>query len=234
LLLGAARRIESRFRLVRLAYAAGGPARARGVALDTYQGLAGSVAARCEELGLGPGLVLAESFGGGLALQLALDHPQRVGGLLIVNSFARYPAPLRLWFARLFAPLVPRPVFDLVRRRCAPQALFGSHREAAAIADFRALSGTFFDHAYRRRLAMIASLDLFPRLCELRQPTSLVAGDADRIVPSVRCMTEMSEHLCDATLEIVPGGGHLLLPLASQPWEERLERLLGRMAASGR
>ena len=57
-------------------------------------------------------------------------------------------------------------------------------------------------------------------------------GAADRIVPSVPCLTEIAERLPNATLEVVPGGGHLLLPLASQPWQERLENLQQRAGAA--
>lgn len=232
LLLGTAKRIEAGFRLVRTSYRAEPVPRERAAEVDTYPALAASIAARCEELGLPGVLVLAESFGGAVALQLALERPDLVRGLLIVNSFARYPARERLAWARLGSPLVPRFAFDLGRRLLAAHALFGLYREPAAIAAFRGLPGTFFDGAYHRRLAMIESLDLVPRLPEVRCPAALVAGDADRIVPSVACLSEMAAGLPDATLEVVPGGGHMLLPLASQPWEERLARLAARADAA--
>ena len=81
---------------------------------------------------------------------------------------------------------------------------------------------------------MIAGLDLLPRLSELRIPVALVAADRDRIVPSVPCAQEMAAHLPDVTLEVVPGGGHLILPLAAQPWQERLDALAERAPVPAR
>lgn len=229
MLLGTAARLELRWRLVRLCYRAEPVRPEVALEVDTYPALAGSIAARCDELELRRCLVVAESFGGAVAMQLALDYPEVVAGLLIVNSFARFPSRARLAWALRASPYVPRFAFDLGRRWFAPRALFGRLREPEAITAFRALPGTFFDRAYGRRLRMIAGLDLFPRLGELSQPTALVAGDADRIVPSVSCLGEVEARLPDATLERVAGGGHMILPLASQPWEERFMRLQQRV-----
>ncbi len=223
LLLGTASRLEERFRLLRLAYEVEGPAEA-----DSYEGLASSIARICEEEGIQRALLLAESFGGAVALQLALDSPDLVEGLMLVNSFAHFDRPGRLGFSRLVAPWIPHPVFDFCRSRFAPRTLFGQLGDDEALRAFRALPGAFFDHAYRRRLAMIAGLDLRPRLGEIRGPTALFASELDRVVSARRLMTQIAEGLPQATLEHVPRGGHLILPLAAQPWAERLSELLAR------
>jgi len=234
LLLETSTSLEERHRLVRMQYLAEPISPSEFPRADTYTGLAGSIAARCAERGLHGALVIAESFGGAVALQLALDNPGLVRGLMIVNSFARFPDRLRLAWALRLSPHLPRSAFDLGRRWLAPASLFGKLREPAAVAAFRALPGTFFDQAYGRRLRMIAGLDLLPRLSELRIPVALVAADRDRIVPSVPCAQEMAAHLPDVTLEVVPGGGHLILPLAAQPWQERLDALAERAPVPAR
>lgn len=223
LLLGTARRLEERFRLVRLRYDVEGPGEE---VRDTYPALAGSVAGVIGELGIERSVVIAESFGGAVALQLALDRPERVSALGIVNSFAFYPRRARLALARRAAPLVPRPLFHLGRRWLAPFALFGERRDPDSIAAFRAIPGACFDEGYARRLAMIAGLDLRPRLPELTLPVRLWASGTDRVVPSVACLREVAAALPDARLEVVPGAGHLLLPLADQPWPDRVSELV--------
>lgn len=228
LLLGLEPRIEARMRLVRLAYTGDGDLP------DTYADLAASAASVARAQGVGRCLLLAESFGGAVALQMALDHPELVAGLLIVNSFAYYPERLRLALARGVSPVVPPALFDLGRRWFASSQLFGRREDPAAIAAFQALSGTFFDEAYERRLAMIAGLDLRPRLGDIRQPAALFASDADRIVPSLECMEELRTRLPDATLEVIEGGGHLALPLAAEPWPERLMDLARRAGLDDR
>lgn len=226
LLLGCAPRLEAEFRLLRFHYYAGPEA-------DSYSGLAASIAEICGELKLERCLVLCESFGGAVGLQLALDFPELVGGVMVINSFAQYSQPGRLWLSRMLAPLTPKACFRVGRHLLAPFSLFGRRLEREALALFRAQSGTHFDEAFQRRLKLLASLDLRPRLGELKQPVALYAGDRDRVVASLRSMGEMAKNLPNATLEVVSGGGHLILPLASEPWPERLHELAQRAGLEG-
>lgn len=223
LLLGTAARLESRFRLMRLAYRVEGPA-----SEDSYPGLAASISDLCRENGVERAVVIAESFGGAVGLQLALDFPELVQALMVVNSFAHNLQPVRLGMAHGLSGLVPRWLFKLGRRTFSPRALFGPRGDAEALRAFQKLTGTFFDEAYRRRIRMIRSLDLRPRLHELRMPVLLLASDEDRVVPSVQAMGEIAQLVPTATLELVPRAGHLILPLAEEPWLERVESLLSK------
>jgi 3-oxoadipate enol-lactonase len=234
LLLGTAKRISREYRLLRIAYRFRPSESDLRGGRNEYTSLAGGIAELCGDLGIPRCLVIAESFGGGVGLQLALDHPELVAGMMVVNSFAYYPGRLRLWLSRGFGAVTPRPAFDLGRRWFAPRSLFGNRRDPAALAAFRALQGTFFDAGYRQRLKMIQGLDLRGRLPEIRQPVALYLGDRDRIVPSGATMSVLEAGLPDATLEVLPGAGHLILPLAEEPWEERLADLACRSGLQGR
>ena len=228
LLLGSAARLEERFRLLRLHYVADPAPTSVAREVDTYAALAASCAGTVRAQGVDGCLVVAESFGGAVALQLALDHPDLVRGVLVVNFFARFPAQARLWLGWKLSALVPRFAFDLFRKLLAPRLLFAERRDQRAIAEFRELWGTFFDHGYRRRMGMITRLDLRPRVPELSQPLMLLASDHDRVVPSTRTMRELHELAPNSTLEVVPGAGHLILPLEELGWPERVEDLRRR------
>jgi pimeloyl-ACP methyl ester carboxylesterase len=151
-----------------------------------------------------------------------------VAGLAIVNGFAWYRSRLRLWLARAGLPLLPKPLLAACRARLAPYSLFGSLREEAALRALCSGQPDFVSGGYERRLKMIAGLDLRPRLGEIRQPVALFAGDRDRIVAAVRLAREMQRALPDAELTVIEGGGHLVLPLASLPWEGWLAKLCER------
>lgn len=225
LMLGTAERLSARFRLIRVSYESEPSDRAQP---SGYQDLGTQIADLAAAAGLDSYLILSESFGGGVALQMALDRPSAVRGVMLINSFAYFPWRGLLAFSRLTSGLIPRWAFDLGRRLFAVHSLMGQRREADALRRFRELDGAFFDVGYRGRLRLIAGLDLRPRLAEIQQPVALVYGDHDRVVPSAQTMGVLHRALPDAELELVPGGGHLILPLESEPWGERLERLAAR------
>jgi pimeloyl-ACP methyl ester carboxylesterase len=217
MLLGTTERLAERFRLVRLRYLPDGA--------DGYPELAASIDALLEELGLERVVVLTESFGGAVSLQLALDHPERVAALGVVNSFAYHPWRARLWMSRVASPVVQGRLFRVCRRTLSPIALFGPRGSREIRRAFRAVGGIGLDAPYRRRLQMIRGLDLRPRLGELKTPLALFAADADRIVPSVPAASEIRALVPHATLEVLPGAGHLVLPLPDEPWPERVAAL---------
>src|SRR4051794_34947111 len=54
----------------------------------------------------GPGTLLSESFGGAVALMVALERPDLVRRLVLVNTFARYPRRFFIDVAGVFGPWV--------------------------------------------------------------------------------------------------------------------------------
>lgn len=224
LLLGTAARLIERFRLIRLRYelVPGTP-----LVGDGYAELAGSVGKCLDRLEVERTLVLAESFGVGVALRLALEQPERVAGLALVNGFAHYEGRLRMLVASVTGRLLPPALFALGRRLFGPR-LFGPRLDKSTAHAFLQVSSSVLDADYRRRLAMIRRLDLRDRLGDVRTPVALFASDRDSVVNSVRAARHMAELLPDATLEVLPRSGHLVLPLADEPWVERLTALAAR------
>ena len=69
---------------------------------------------RLEEAG--PAVVLAESFGGAIALMLALQRPELVRRLVLVNTFAYYPRRLFIDVAAIVGSWLPmRPTHPATR-----------------------------------------------------------------------------------------------------------------------
>ncbi len=193
-----------------------------------YAQLAATAARELERRAVGPALVIAESFGAGVALRLALDHPERVAGLLLVNGFARHPWRIRLHVTRLVCGVVPAGLVRWVQGIASRGLLFGKLGDPAATKAFRQRGFGGLSRAWLQRLTMLTRLDLRSELPQVTQPATIIAAARDRIVPSVRCGRALAESLPDARFEIVDAAGHLILPLASIPWERHVQELCAR------
>jgi len=235
LLLGTAARLEERFRLVRLRYRLSSNPVNR-----SYSHLAASVVETVSLRGVDRMLLLAESFGGAVAIRAALDFPDAVAGVALVNAFPYFRWRVRLALSRVGTRLTPAWAMSLGRRLVAPALLFGGPGEQAAIAEFLNGPGPAaarqpaaqwtLSEGYPARLVMIRALDLRPELGRVRQPVALFASTRDRIVDSVRQAREMASLLPDAELVVLDGRGHVVLPLADIDWPGHLERLAARAA----
>ena len=60
--------------------------------------------------------VVGESFGGALAMSLALARPEQVNGLVVLNSFPHFTPQIRLHLAMLGLRALPWGAMSLVRR----------------------------------------------------------------------------------------------------------------------
>jgi len=179
-------------------------------------GLARTVEHALDSLGYDQVDVLGASFGGVLAQQLAHQAPQRVRRLVLASTgcgvagLGGIPGSPRT----LLALATPRRHQSLDYYRRIAGALYGGqarhdpdsllHGSIARFSKARSVRG------YVDQLYAISFWTGLPWLWRLRQPTLVLAGDDDPIVPPIngRILTLVIPH---ARLEIIHGGGHLFL-----------------------
>ena len=147
---------------------------------------------------MAPGVVvLGHSFGGRVALNLAALEPERVSALVLTG------VPL----LRRAAPRRPPLRFRAVRRLAATGMIDEARLEAArrrrGSADYRAAEGVM-----RQVLVRTVAEDYAELLATTRCPVELVWGADDTEAPLVVAERALTM-LPDATLTVVPGGGHL-------------------------
>jgi 3-oxoadipate enol-lactonase len=155
-------------------------------------------------------IVCGESFGGALALSVALRSPAWLAGLVVVNSFSRVPRQLRLRLGVHLLRLFPWAAMPLARRFTAAR-LHSRHAQADDLREFHARSRFIGRTGYLRRLQILRSFDVRGSLCEIRVPTLLLAADQDRLLPSVSEGRFMARQIPAATLQILDGYGHICL-----------------------
>ena len=158
----------------------------------------------------GPVTLLGESFGGALALSYALAHPERVGRLVILNSFAHFDSPARLWLGYHLLRATPWGMMRLVRqlngrRMHSP----GTGRDE--IQHYYKLMRATTRQGYLSRLQILRHYDIRAQLPSVQAPVLFLAADRDVLVPSVdqaRMMSALAPH---ATVRVLKGHGHSCL-----------------------
>src|SRR5687768_14064689 len=123
-----------------------------------YDQLTSDVLKAIEETGANKAIIVAESFGGTVALQFALQHQDRVERLVLINTF---PYFRRRWWLNLGIALLPLtfiPIGNAVRQFCYKTAL---GFEGVEKEDIQKVSKCTFAHGYatsRNRMRLIKDL----------------------------------------------------------------------------
>jgi poly(3-hydroxyalkanoate) depolymerase len=175
--------------------------------------LAGLVEGLLDELGYAETDVLGLSYGGFVAQQLAVRSPSRVRRLVLAatstGAISLPPPPHN--FLRMLTPA--RYASESYFLRVAP-ALYGG----VIARDPSALQAHAVDrrsHApsaggYLSQLYSVWGWSSFLWLWRVRQPTLVLAGSDDRLVPLVNARI-LATGIPSAELHVVRGGGHLFL-----------------------
>jgi pimeloyl-ACP methyl ester carboxylesterase len=158
----------------------------------------------------GPAVVIGESFGGTVALSLALARPELVRALVVLNSFPCFLPQHRLQFAIGILRLVPWGTMPLVRRLTAFR-LHSRFTHRTEIRRFLELTRQTRRDGYIARLRILQRYDIRERLSALRAPALFLASELDHLVPSVREGRYMAEQVPGATLRVLEGHGHICL-----------------------
>ena len=198
------------------------------------------IAALLEREGIEKPLLVGHSLGGAVALALAVNHPERVGGLALVSALVKAPeAP-----ADAFAGLdIANPVMRrLVAHTLAvPMSIRNGQKTLAIVfgpdpapEDFRTRGGGLL--GLRPQAFYAASTDLHcvardmdaitARIGGIAVPVGLFYGMGDRILSAPYQLTALREALPQADIETMDARGHM--PLIVEP--ERVEAFVLRMA----
>jgi pimeloyl-ACP methyl ester carboxylesterase len=147
----------------------------------TYADLTDLAVKQLEETG--PGVVLAESFGGAVALTLALTRPELVRRLMLVNTFAFFPLRPIIRLAALLGPWLPARPSHPATRGVRGWFFFSPDIPEDERTQWWDRTADVPMRAFGHRFGMIAGLDLRSRLSSIRIPALVLAARDDRLVP---------------------------------------------------
>lgn len=200
-----------------------------------------AIAELLQKLGVSQYAVAGNSFGGGIALELALTYPDRVKALILIDSeglpnkedgydasmFSKDNAvtPTDPSFTQLawHERLAPRFVGSNVVRS-ALKAMF--HNQDLVTDELVQQFSQALRHEgngeaqvlmFRQNLYEIAQngpQDLLDKLKQLRMPTLILQGEQDTLVP-MAVAKRFDQEIPDSTLAVIQGAGHV--PMLEKP-----------------
>jgi pimeloyl-ACP methyl ester carboxylesterase len=177
--------------------------------------MAGDMAGLLERLETGPVHVVGISMGGTLALQLALDFPELVDRLVLVNTFARLrPERPSVWlyFALRFV-LVHTLGLPIQARAVARRIFPGPDQELLRRVLFEQICQAD-PKGYRAAMRALARFNVLRRLGEIHVPTLVITSELDGTV-SPKTQRILVERIPNARQGVIPGAGHAVT--AEQP-----------------
>ena len=167
-------------------------------------------------LDLDRAVISGHSFGGLVAMEFALRHPEQTKALILISSYASPPAipPDRLlaWTSSAGHPFHKSlgASFKVQIAKLLGRKTGGSLAMAHEITAVRTLAhqaARTSKTTINQRMRIIHRTDLSDRLPELTMPTLVVAGAKDRAV-FLASAQQLFETIPNASLEVIEGGGH--------------------------
>ena len=197
------------------------------------------------KLGVGPVIVVVHSWAGALGARMALDYPNRIGGLVMLAPVA-YPWPGGVgWYNRLVATPVIGPL--LAYTITLPLGYFLVEPGARGVFLPQTMPENFVrDTAtpllLRPREFLANARDLVtlkeavreqaPRYAEIKAPTVVISGDADKTVSTNIHSRPFAAAVADAKLIVLPGVGHMVQNAAPELVMREIEAMADKIAHS--
>ena len=182
-------------------------------ALCTVSDLAADMVGLLDHLGAGPVVLCGLSLGGMVALQMAVDQPNRVASIVVANSGASFSGPENTAIVDAWTELFLQEDGPLKRLRATwPTLVNDAFRESA--------QGRAAFNAWARVLATVQGLslchvakgmtqfDLRGRLAAIRAPALVISGEHDCLF-SPDQSREISGQIAGSRCSVISGASHL-------------------------
>jgi len=171
-------------------------------------GHASDLASLIDQLQLDCPVVFGVSFGGAIALEMAIEYPHHLAALVIQGTEARFRSTIGSSIARRVLERFPLPIDNGFVNQFF-NLLHGVKPEPGPLPDFVVERIWETDQSIMaQRLAQIENFDVTDRLWRIEVPTLVLAGSKDVIVPAPR-QKALAESIAGARFETLEGAGHI-------------------------
>lgn len=203
------------------------------------------IAEALRKLGLPPAIVVAHSWSGALALRIALDHPDRVAGLMMLAPVA-YPWPggVSQYNYAVTAPVIGPLLAHTVtlplglmlaesgsRSVFAPQAMpEGFVKDSATRLLLRPRE--FVANAWDLVTLRAAMAEQAPRYKDIAAPITIIAGNVDKTVSTHIHSQPLAKTAKDTRLIVLEGVGHMIQYAAPELVVAEISAMADRLSRS--
>ncbi len=187
------------------------------------EGQADAAAQVIETLDLEQPVVVGHSYGGSVALRLALDHPDKVNGLVLLGTPSHEWEGGVTWYnywsaAPLIGPMVNHLVAPVLGPRMAKsgiESVFAPQDPPAEYYDRADIPLVLRPAAFNANAEAMVTLkeDILAQQSLygwLDMPVVILHGEADDTVAAELHAERMAEQIPDSRLTLLPGMGHML------------------------
>ena len=196
-----------------------GHGRSGGSGQPTIAGYGERIVQWLQAIHLGRVVFVGHSMGSAIALWLALEAPQQVGGLILIGAAAQLkvnPALIASAANPVSFPQVVETIIHWSFSRQAPSQL-------SRLATRRMLETN--PSLLHSDLLACDSFNIQARLPEIHCPTLVICGAEDKMTPP-NSGRSLAEHIAGASLEIIPSAGHMAMIEQPQAVEQILVEFL--------
>jgi pimeloyl-ACP methyl ester carboxylesterase len=187
---------------------------ARGFGRSTYPGgssihdMAADVAELLEHLSIHNLDVVGISMGGTLALQLALDYPERVKKLVLVNTFASLrPRQPSVWLYFIFRFALVHTLGLPTQARAVALRIFPQSSQESLRQELIRQIVQADPRGYRAAMRALGRFNVSKQLHRIASPTLVVTGERDTTVPAEN-QRMLAAGIKHATQVVIPEAGH--------------------------
>lgn len=168
-------------------------------------------------------IIAGHSLGAAIALQMAIDEPEKIAGIVCLGGGMKMPVnPFMLEFLKTNPAEMPAEIVDLMCKF----SLAKENRDKLSPLLHQSMSQVKPDVLYGD-LSACNELDLTGETKKIAVPALIVCGAEDKMIPP-DLSRELAAKIKNSSLEIIAGAGHMVM--LEQP--EELEKALDKFTAS--
>ena len=190
--------------------------------------LASDIAEIISRLNLNRPVLAGLSMGSMVSLALALEYPERIGGLILAGTTSdrrdRDPEKELQRLRRLGFDLY---LSQLVTSWYMPDA------DPQLIEWTLSQVRTTEQHVREATIAALARFHVTDRLREIKVPTLIMAGDTDAVTPADRART-IQERILESELVVFPNAGHMFIAECPDQVNPVMDKFLQRIGHRAR